>query len=578
MIATRRTAGLLFASLVLALSSTPLTPSVRAVGATTWVVAHRDEIENYAEGSTCAAPDFWTDGGWSEAGSGAGDYDSDEDAIQDAIDNASSGDTIYVCFGRYEFDTDLHNIDPGMNLTIVGDGIGATVFDGTDSTRLINSNPVGEVDDGGTLTLQDLSMEDAHTVDPSHNGGAVNADGLTLVRVSISGSDGAYNGGALYAEGDVQIRDSEINGNSSSRDGAALYAWNAAATVQISDSLFEANESDGFAGAVTGGGDMSIRNADFIANESGRFGGAVVNTGSGADVFIEGSNFSGNLSDEIGAALVMQNLASLEIAKSTFEDNIAQHFGGAINLSNIVEVTIKSSAFYGNEALGMGDDDNGNGGAIDACDVGSFTSIGSRYVGNVSTKFGGAIGLFGDSCSSPGSITLTRNLFSGNSATSHGGALWLSGELDSMVGNRFVGNSAGGLGGAVFGGWWAGGELRSQRIQRNLFKGNEAFEGGGALWLPGQIESLTRNTFRANQTDGWGGAIALSGLNRTGWRAIRGNQLLRNRAEGRGGAFYLQCSSLSRSSLQRLSSTNRLSGNVAGESRRYSRTYQAGIC
>ena len=572
----RRTAGLLFASLVLALSATPLTPSVRAVGATTWVVAHHDEILDYADGSACADPDFWTDGSWSEPGSGDGAYDSDEDAIQDAIDNAASGDTIYVCFGRYEFDTDLHNIDPGMDLTIVGDGAGDTVLDGTDSTRLINSNAVGEDDDGGTLTLQDLSMEDAHTVDPFDNGGAVNADGLTLVRVSISSSDGAYNGGALYAEGDVHIRDSEISGNSSSRDGAALYAWNSAATVELFDSLFQANESEGYAGAVLVGGNLVILNSDFIANESRRFGGAIVNTSVGSDVLIEGSTFSGNVADEIGGALVMQNLETLVISESTFEENIAQRFAGAINLNSIADVSIEHSTFRENEALGIGD--HGNGGAIDACDVVSFTSTASRYVGNESAQYGGAIGLFGDGCSSPGSITLTSNLFSGNSATSHGGALWLSGELDSMVGNRFVGNSAGGLGGAVFGGWWAGGELQSQRIQRNLFKGNEAFEGGGAIWLPGQIESLTRNTFRANQTDGWGGAIALSGLNRTGWRAIRGNQLLRNRAEVRGGAFYLQCSSLSRSSLQRLSSTNRLSGNIAGDSRRYSRTYQAGIC
>jgi hypothetical protein len=515
---------------------------------------------------------------WSDGGSGDGEYDSDEDAIQDAIDNASSGDTIYVCFGRYEFDTDLHNIEPGMDLTIVGDGAGETVFDGGGSTRLINSNPNGEEDNGGTLTLRDLSMEDADPVSALHNGGAVNADGLTLIRVSISGSEGAYNGGALYAEGDVLIRNSQLISNSSSQDGAALYAWNPAATVQISDSLFEANESGGYAGAVIAGGDMSILNSDFVENESGEYGGAVVNTGDGSEVLIDGSRFVDNRADEIGAALVMQNLDALNIVDTLFERNRAGSFGGAMNIFNVGAVEIRNSDFRENEARGGDTFGNGNGGAIDACDVGSFTSIGSRYVGNVSTKFGGAIGLFGESCSSPGSITLTRNLFSGNSATSHGGALWLSGELDSMVGNRFVGNSAGGLGGAVFGGGWAGGELRSQRIQRNLFRGNDAVEGGGALWLPGQIESLTRNTFRANQTDGWGGAIALSGLNRTGWRAIRGNQLLRNRAEVRGGAFYLQCSNLSRSSLQRLSSTNRLSGNVAGESRRYSRTYQAGIC
>ena len=602
---TRRTVGLLVASLVLALSATPLTPAVRAAGVTTWLVGHRDEILNYADGSACADSDFWTDEGWSEVGSGDGDYDSDEDAIQDAIDNASSGDTIFVCFGHYDFDTDLHNIDPGMNITIVGGGIGATVFDGTDSTRLINSNPVGEDDDGGTLTLQDLSIENAHTVSESDNGGAVNADGLTLVRVSISSSDGAFNGGALYAEGNVQIRDSEFTSNSASRDGAALYSWNPDRSVTIADSKFTGNGAGYSSGAIISAGDLSITSSEFLDNHSSRrpggvlagnnlsvvdslfernsteveSAGAIVATGIGASVSITGSEFIDNTAFNHGGALVMERLDELKIMDTLFEGNVSERrFGGAINIYDVDRVSVVSSTFVSNEARGGDYFHNGNGGAIDACNVASFTSINSRYIDNVSTENGGAIGLFGITCASPGTITMTRNLFSGNSARSAGGALWLSGTLASMIGNRFLGNESGSLGGAVYGGWSEGAELVTRVVQRNTFTGNRAAEGGGAIWLPGQIDALTRNTFVGNWSGGDGGAITVSGLQGRGWHAIKGNRITRNTAEGRGGAFSLQCSSFSRSAQRRLVAANSLNGNFAASDRRSSGIYLASIC
>jgi len=574
----RRTAGLLVASLVLALSATPLTPSVRAVGATTWVVAHEDEVLEYTVGSACADPDFWTDGSWSEPGSGDGAYDSDEDAIQDAIDNAASGDTIYVCAGTYDFDAEVGGIPAGADITIVGDGTTETIFDGGGSTRLLNTDPNDRTDGGGTLTVRTLAIADAG-VGASDNGGAIIADSIVLNDVVITGSRGAFNGGALYAEGDVAIVDSELSDNRSSRDGAALYAWKSNATTLIESSDFSDNQASNVAGAVIAGGDLTISGTYFSNNESAGDGGAIINTADDAVVIIENSEFAGNTAGNIGGALVMQNLERLEISGTLFSGNRAEDaFGGAMNIFNTEEVIITSSEFVENEARGGDFGGNGNGGAIDACNIDSFTSVSSRYVGNISTQYGGAIGLFGDGCFSPGTVSLRGNKFVGNSATDHGGALWLSGTLTSMVGNRFEGNEAGVLGGAVFGGWWADESLESQVISRNTFIRNQAGGGGGALWLPGNIDRLTRNNFRANSTGGSGGAIAISQVEGRVWRAISGNRILRNSASGNGGAFYLECSSLSRSARSRLVAANQLSGNRAYDDRRTSRIYQANVC
>ncbi|MFZ9269165.1 MAG: hypothetical protein ACO232_03515 [Candidatus Limnocylindrus sp.] len=534
----------------------------------------------YAEGSACADPDFWVDGDWSDGGDlrdGAAPglaYDSDDDAIQDAVDGATSGSVIYICAGVYVF-ADQVEIDSGMNITMQGDGIDITIIDGDETTRIFDADGVGENDQGGTLTLVDFSIFDAHTADELDNGGAVIADGLSLVRVQIAGSDGAYNGGALYAEGDVSIEDSAFYNNNSSRDGAALYAWNNDTSTTISSSTFDGNQASGYAGAILVNGNLEIHDSEFVENFGAEYGGAVVNTAGDKEVVISDSTFTNNLTDANGGALVMHNLAALTITESFFTGNLAGSFGGAMNIAAIVSVNIVRSDFVGNEALGGRVDENGNGGAVDACDIGRFSSSSSRYIGNYSTRDGGAIGLFGGGCSSPGSIVLTKNLFRDNSAWGDGGALWLSGVLEKMTGNRFIRNEADELGGAVFGGSWADGELSSQRIERNSFKSNSAGEAGGALWLPGNIESLRRNLFRANRTEGDGGAVAINGLY---WIAIRGNLMFRNQADARGGAFYLQCSYLNRSSLQRLAGANRLSGNVARDSRRTSRIYQAGIC
>jgi hypothetical protein len=147
-----------------------------------------------------------------------------------------------------------------------------------------------------------------------------------------------------------------------------------------------------------------------------------------------------------------------------------------------------------------------------------------------------------------------------------------------MIGNRFEGNEAGVNGGAVFGGWWADQSLESQVITRNTFIRNQSGGGGGALWLPGNIDRLTRNTFRANSTGGSGGAITISQIEGRVWRAISGNRMLRNSASGNGGAFYLECSLLSRSARSRLVAANQLSGNRAYDDRRTSRIYQANVC
>jgi len=522
----RRTAGLLVASLVLALSATPLTPSVRAVGATTWIVAHEDEVLEYTVGSACADPDFWTDGSWSEPGSGDGAYDSDEDAIQDAIDNAASGDTIYVCFGRYEFDTDLHNIDPGMNLTIVGDGIGDTVLDGTDSTRLINANPVGEDDDGGTLTLQDLSMEDARTESVFDNGGAVNADGLSLTRVSISGSDNAYNGGALYAEGNVTIADSTFTDNDTSEYGAVVYAWNPARTVSISNSVIDGNDSGKGGGAILAT-TVTVTGSNFTDNNAVIDGGAIKAT----TVTVTGSTFTDNDADDDGGAIYADNVT---VTGSTFTDNDADgSSGGGAILSYTATVT--DSTFTNNTA-------DSYGGAISAYIT---TATGSSFTDNTA-NYGGAINTY--------TATVTDTTFTNNDVTSHGGAI--STTTATVSNSTFTNNSAY-MGGAIYG--------NSTTVTRSTFTSNNGVL-GGAIYA--ETATITRSSFTRNTSQTHGGAVALSAPVSSDLSLMRRNTFSRNTAAAGGAMTLGPCGTPSRSQAARVERANRFSGNRATDQRR----------
>lgn len=556
---------------------------------------------DYAPGSQCADPDYWTDGDWT----GGGAYNSDNDAIQDAADNAASGSIIHICTGTYNFAEEV-TVAAGKSLTFQGDGEEETTLDGNDITRIFNANPSQSNDQGGVLGISDLIIMDAEVeAADNKNGAAVYADGLVLTNVTITRSWDAYNGGALYAEGDVSIARSTFTDNVARYDGGALYAWNVNRTVTISDSVFESNGAGDNAaavmaagdmvilrsqildnaatnvvGAVWAGSDLEVRDSTFEGNEStNSAAGAIRAIGAGAIVEIDGSTFTQNVAFDFGGALVMQNLASLTIRNSQFVQNVSEiGFGGAMNLYNIAAVTISNSRFYENEARGGNYFGNGNGGAIDACNVASFTSTGSEYLGNESTQFGGAIGLFGVSCDAPGSVVLRGNLFSHNTATNDGGALWVSGTLTTMIGNVFTNNHSGGAGGAVYGGWWDGGELRSESIIGNRFIENHAVDAGGALWIPGDLGEVSRNLFRANSTEGSGGAVVLTGAETEVVRSVHANQFLRNTADVRGGAFYLQCSSVARSVQSRLVSANRLKGNRAFGDRRTSQIYLANLC
>ena len=495
--------------------------SVRATPQTFYVA---DPGWLYEPGSSCESPDYWKDGDWT----GGGAYNSDNDAIQDAADNAASGSVIFICAGTYNF-AEVVTVSAGKNITFRGAGTDVTTLDGNDITRIFDSNPVHESDQGGVLSLRDLLIMDAQVTE--WNGGAIVSDGLALNNVTITRTTGAYNGGAMYAEGDVSIVDSTFTGNIANADGGVLYAWNGDSTVTISNSVFDDNR----AGAVAGGG-----------------GGAIL----GTTVTVANSVFTGN-SSSYGGAIYATETAT--VTNSTFTDNFA-FAGGAIDAN--ITATVTNSNFTNNSAY-MGGAIYGN----------STTLTRSTFTSNFAV-LGGAIG--------SAIVSAAANTFTENEASVGGGAIyaWVSATLTSSA---FTSNAAS-FGGAVY--------ADTATITRSSFTANSASESGGAIWsttratvtnstftsnsaiyrggaINSETAEISGSHFIRNSSDQHGGAVYFWGATADDLQRLRRNTFTRNTAPAGGAITLGSCGpTFSRNQAARVEGSNRFSGNRATEQRR----------
>ena len=253
----------------------------------------------------------------------------------------------------------------------------------------------------------------------------------------------------------------------------------------------------------------------------------------------------------------------------------AEGGGGAIEVRD-ARLHVIDVEFRSNAAASPGPDVGG--GAIHAFGSLDVTVVGSRFVGNTGSN-GGAVGLL------QSNGRFVNSVFEGNSATGVGmnsidpgcpgvghpgqsgaggssGAISVDGSDDTdllVCGSRFVANTARELAGALS--RTANGSPRRTTIDRSVFDGNRARQ-GGALFISNaapleivastfsnnaavvfgaaQIErgslAIVNSTFAGNEaTQGVGGALYLANLD--GASSIRNATFANNRSMAGGGYF-----------------------------------------
>jgi predicted outer membrane repeat protein len=399
--------------------------------------------------------------------------DSTENGNGGAIDSGDqAGNTGAVTVTGSTFDNDYSYHDGGVIASGDHGGTGTlTVTDCTFSEDSDNYGDGGAIDSGdysgiGTLEVTGSTFSDDSI---SIDGGAIDSgdhgatDTLSVTRSKFT-DDSAPNdeGGGIDSGDNVGSAKLTVTGTTftknSGGEGGAIYAngGESAINVTVSDSTFTDNTSEDDGGAIDSGDDgdntLTVSGSTFTSN-SAFDGGAIDN------------------SDSSGSA-------TAQITHSTFSQDLAFH-GGAIDSSDYEgngTLTVSGSTFSQDSA-------SDNGGAVDNGDdtgSGNFALTNCTFASDKATYDGGAVNNNGT-----GTGTVSKSTFSlDKSKDENGGAIDNGYGDDSDVSltvndSTFVGNSAGGDGGAIDSG--DDGSTGTLTITFSTFDENESTGDGGAI-------------------------------------------------------------------------------------------------
>jgi predicted outer membrane repeat protein len=276
-------------------------------------------------------------------------------ALDDIIELAASG--TYTLTARDSFLNGLPQIgsDTGHKLTIHGNGATIqripAIDDSTHKFRIF------EINSGANLTLTGLTLSNGNPA--AFHGGAIYSNGetanttLTIDKCAFNSNQGDY-GGAIFNDGyqdpsfpahtaTLTVTNSTFSNNFGSQHGGAIWNESGGIVMNVSNSAFNQNSSNGQAGAIqfdgsNGTATGSIVRCTFSQNSARSYGGAVNVDG-----------FSGN--------------APLTITNCTFDQNSASHptlakgWGGGLALdgsSGSAVVTVSNCTFNGNSSKQLG--------------------------------------------------------------------------------------------------------------------------------------------------------------------------------------------------------------------------------
>ena len=345
----------------------------------------------------------------------------------------------------------------------------------------------------------------------SYMGGALAVTGaLSLGTGSVVESNQAQAGGAVYSTGQVNATGTTFRKNvATSNYGGGIYS--AGGSIVLVDSRMEENKAAG-GGAIilAGGGTASVMDTAFAANTATN-GGAffidkngVLTTASGGVGTDAGTLFDGNSATTNGGAVYVQN-GTVDLGSGTRLQGNQAAKGGAIYALGGKDASTKLT-FAGTV---FGKNSGTYGGAVySSASVGGTVNVAASDVvfeGNTATS-GGAVYLGGSGTSD---IAFTDAVFKENQAnTGNGGAIYsaISGSSSlAIADSTFEGNNAG-YGGAVFN----NGQLTT--FGNVVFSGNTATYGGAVYnyFTSTTDSSLAFNggaRFTGNTASGLGGAI-----------------------------------------------------------------------
>ncbi len=377
------------------------------------------------------------------------------------------------------------------------------------------------------------------------HGGAASTSGGTpsFTNCLIRWNEASQGAGLHCSQGSPLVEDSEVSSNLALDAGGAIYALDAALTVNGTDLIDNVASGDG-GGLWAGGGSLVVWGSTIESNEA-EFGGGIAAIG-GADLSVVASTVRLNHASSSAGGISTLD-CSVSLFGCTIEDNTAITVGGlgvsgghlAVTgcsfLSNAAEFSCGGAAvgsIAAEDALFQLCTFSGNLGAIGGGAIllieGGATVETTQFIDNAAAA-GGAIADLSDKVD--GLLRLRDCQFSGNHANSDGGAIRLGSlvELDAARCTFTSNDVSFGTGGAV---WTFD---TSARLVACELSGNSAGGSGGGVWGSGTLD-LVDCLIASNTAGGAGGGIYVSN---TGASRVANCTLAANTAAGGGAAVQV---------------------------------------
>ena len=379
-------------------------------------------------------------------------------------------------------------------------------------------------------------------------GGAIFNEGDVNSQLEISGSDFSQNqvlssnsasgdGGAISIRGDgaTTISATDFSENQATFDGGAIANSANSGQLTITGSQFIENQAVGPGGAIDNQGRLTIDQSSFTRNQTTSTttgnGGAIANRFAQAELTIDQTSFVDNQSSRQGGGVFNFQAAALTVTNSSFEGGSATLGGGIY--SGFSPADIADSHFEGNEVAPGAT--TGDGAAIYNLS-GDLTVVGSTFVDNQATDFGGAI----LSSEPDATLVVQDSDFTNNRARIGGAVHQFQGQL-TVEDSDFLNNQADQGGALNVVGLSAG-----SRIQNSLIQGNQSTTTGGGINLASDAELLlTEVVLDQNQADQSGGGLAApSAQGFSGNLEIVDSSFTNNQAGQNGGGLFQENGSL----------------------------------
>lgn len=238
------------------------------------------------------------------------------------------------------FEGDL-DVVGGSDVTIVGQGVGATVVDGNDFDRVF------DVAFNGSLTITGLEIVDGiaagSTVTDCQGGAIRNAGGTVVLNDSLIANSFAGEGGAIYNIGTITLNDTTVRQNTGAKVGGGISNGSGGTTTlnrsTVEQNLHQATAFDqppcaNVLGSVGGGGianagGVTLEDSTVALNDAGGGGGGIFNLGSDASLVLDRGTISDNSTSTQGGGIYNSN-GSATITNSTLSGNTASIVGDGI--------------------------------------------------------------------------------------------------------------------------------------------------------------------------------------------------------------------------------------------------------